>query len=189
MNTTNPELLKQIKLLKDHESWVTFVHIYYQSVVKWIKEFGGNCQENSLEDLTQEVFLVIFQKIDSFERERKGSLRRWIKLIVRNVVIQKYYKEQKNSLPIYETTADIPDARTFEEPPDERMELIEQAIRFVRKDFNEKSWQAFEMVYHKGISPREIAMELQISENTIYIATSRILSRIRSVLHQFVDES
>ena len=189
MNTTNPELLRQIKILKDQESWVTFVHIYYESVVRWIKEISGSSQNNNLEDIAQEVFLVVFQKIENFERERKGSLRRWIKSIVRNVVFQKYYNDQKNNLSAYESTLDIADTRTIEDRPNDRIELIEQAIKYVKKDFTEKSWQAFEMVYHKGLSPRETAAELQITENTVYIATSRILARIRSVLHQFIDET
>ncbi|MFM7315513.1 MAG: RNA polymerase sigma factor [bacterium] len=188
MNTTNPELLRQIKILKDQESWVSFVHIYYESVVRWIREFSGSTQNNSLEDLAQEVFLVIFQKIEHFERERKGSLRRWIKSIVRNVVFQKYHTDQKNSLTAYESAIDIPDTRTVEDRPNDRLDLIEQAIKYVKKDFTAKSWQAFEMVYHKGLTPREAAAELEITENTVYIATSRIPARIRSVLHQFVDE-
>lgn len=188
MNTTSPELLNQLRLLKDQEAWVTFVHIYYQSVSRWIREFGSISQNSEIEDLVQEVFIIIFQKVGHFEREREGSFRKWIKLIVRNVVLQKLQKDLRQNRGGQFVVEDIPEKEAAAELADDRLELIEQAIRYVKKDFSVNSWNAFELLYYQGLSPKEVAARLDITENSVYIATSRILGRIRSVIDQFVDK-
>lgn len=187
MNTTCPELLNRVRILRNQEAWESFVQIYYKTVVRWILLASGNRLENEREDVAQEVFLVIFQRIDTFERERIGSLRGWMKSIVRNVVMKRLDPTRNRNSVYLPDEFDIADHDSIQERDNDRLELIEQAKTLIRKDFKDSSWRAFEMIYAEGKSPREVAERLGLSENAVYIATSRILAKIRSAVDQFID--
>lgn len=187
MNTTCPELLNRVRVLRNQDAWEAFVQIYHKTVVRWIRQSSGNRLENDREDVAQEVFLVIFQRIGSFERERIGSLRGWMKSIVRNIVMKRLDPTRRRDNLALPEEFDIVDHDSIQERDNDRLELIEQAKTLIRKDFKDSSWRAFEMIYVEGRSPREVSGLLGLSENAVYIATSRILAKIRSAVDQFID--
>lgn len=62
------------------------------------------------EDITQEVFIKVWKKIDSFDEE-KSSFKTWLFTIARNTTID-YLRKRR---PILFTTLDTEDALPFEE--------------------------------------------------------------------------
>jgi RNA polymerase sigma-70 factor, ECF subfamily len=54
-----------------------------------------------------------------------------------------------------------------------------------RKEFDEKTFAAFEMYALQDIDPTEAAKRLGLSRNAVYIAKSRILSRLRELIEEF----
>lgn len=187
MNTTCPDLLNKVRILRNQEAWATFVQVYHRTVIRWIRQVSNGRLENELEDVAQEVFLIIFTRIQKFERERIGSLRGWMKAIVRNVVLKRLDPSRKITSLSLTDEFDVVDHDSVEEKATDRLELIEQAKTIIRKDFKEKSWQAFEMIYVEGKNPGDVSETLAISENAVYIATSRILAKLRATVDQFIE--
>lgn len=187
MNTTCPELLSRVRFLQNQEAWETFVQIYHKTVVRWILRASSNQLENELEDVAQEVFIVIFQRIGTFERECIGSLRGWMKAIVRNVVLKRLDNARRHNSYSLPEEFDVVDHESLKERENDRIELVEQAKVLIRKNFKASTWRAFEMIYIEGRSPKEVSDTLGMTENAVYISTSRILSKLRLAIDQFID--
>jgi RNA polymerase sigma-70 factor (ECF subfamily) len=60
--------------------------------------------------------------------------------------------------------------------------LLWRAVELVRAEFEERSWQAFWRVTVDGQPVGDVARDLGVSANAVYVARSRILRRLREVL-------
>ena len=60
--------------------------------------------------------------------------------------------------------------------------MLRRALEQVRARAADSSWQAFWQVTVEGRKPADVARDLGLSVNAVYIANSRILHRLRAVL-------
>src|SRR5262245_31203910 len=58
----------------------TVYSTHFDDVCRWLRAMGG--PENELEDMAQEVFLVVRQRLDTFDG---ANMRGWLYRIARNV--------------------------------------------------------------------------------------------------------
>jgi RNA polymerase sigma-70 factor (ECF subfamily) len=63
--------------------------------------------------------------------------------------------------------------------------VLRRAVEQVRARASASSWQAFWQVAVEGRKPADVAADLGLTTNAVYIATSRILSRLRAALGEF----
>ena len=52
----------------------------------------------------------------------------------------------------------------------------------IQQDFEERSWKAFWRVVIDGQKPKDVAQELHMSANAVYLAKGRVLARLRESL-------
>ena len=69
----------------------------------------------------------------------------------------------------------------WDDPSDRRL-LLRQALRLVSSEFEPRSWQAVWRVVVEDQRPVEVAAELGMTPNAVYVAKSRVLSRLREIL-------
>ena len=69
-------------------------------------------------------------------------------------------------------------------PRRQRLSLVRRHVVFdlIRSEFSETACTAFLRVVVDGAAPKDVADELQISVNSVYLAKSRILRRVRDEL-------
>ena len=60
--------------------------------------------------------------------------------------------------------------------------VLDQAMRLVQEEFPAKHWQAFQACTMGGRAAGEVAQELGLTTNAIYVAKCRILQRLRQKL-------
>lgn len=60
-------------------------------------------------------------------------------------------------------------------------------MRAVEADFAPATWAAFRRQILDGRPPREVAAELGLSVNSVLLAKSRVLKRLRAELRGLVD--
>jgi DNA-directed RNA polymerase specialized sigma24 family protein len=58
----------------------------------------------------------------------------------------------------------------------------------VRDQVHESTWSAFWMTCVEGVSIESAATELQLTTGAIYIARSRVLSRLRQLIQQWESD-
>ena len=64
------------------DAWDRLFRAFEPMVYYWLELHG--LQEADREDVAQEVFLTVSQKLDNFEYTRPGSFRAWVKAITTN---------------------------------------------------------------------------------------------------------
>jgi RNA polymerase sigma-70 factor (ECF subfamily) len=65
--------------------------------------------------------------------------------------------------------------------------LVGRGLELIRQDFAEPTWRAFIGVMLQGKSASVVASELGLSENAVYLARHRVLTRLRQELDGLLD--
>ncbi len=184
--TLSPSLLQGVKA-QDPEAWRLLAELYGPLVFSWCRARG--LQPADADDVLQEVFLTVAARIGDFHRDRESdTFRGWLSVITRNK-IGDWIRRQRHQ----ETVLDGTDARwrLQEEPtravcdwpePGEPGDLYQRAMAIIRTEFADSTWQAFLRVVVEGQAPADVAAELGLSRNAVYLARSHILRRLREVL-------
>jgi RNA polymerase sigma-70 factor (ECF subfamily) len=60
------------------------------------------------------------------------------------------------------------------------------ALEQIREQVHPQTWQAFWKVVVEGKTPEEVGEELAMRPGTVRVAKSRVLSRLRSELGEFL---
>ena len=70
-----------------------------------------------------------------------------------------------------------------------RRRLFRWAADEIRDEFTQTTWRAFWQTAVEGRPPNEVAAELRLSIGSVYVARSRVLSRLRHRIEQVGDET
>lgn len=85
------DIIKRLKA-EDTEAWTMLVNSFSKRVYNLALNFVGN--KDDAADITQEIFLKIYNNIDKFEDERNFSS--WVMKLSKNYCID-YWRKNKNS--------------------------------------------------------------------------------------------
>jgi RNA polymerase sigma-70 factor (ECF subfamily) len=193
-NSTSLGLLERVRA-KDPAAWERFVELYSPLVAYWCRQSG--LQDADMADVRQEVFLAVNRKVAVFRRQSKtGAFRAWLRVITRNKICD--HGRRRVEEPRGQGSSDW-QARLLEAPQpesddcaadashaEERL-LYRRALDILRQDFEERTWQAFWKVVIDEQAPTEVAQSLAISVNTVYLAKSRVLARLREEFAGFIE--
>ena len=184
-------LLVRVKA-KDQEAWRRFVHLYGPLVYRWCKRFG--LQDADAADVGQDVFRVVAESIDGFHHDQKGdSLRGWLCTITRTRALDHLRRNDHAATAIGGSEAqakwlELPDchADSGATGEDENI-LVRKVVDMVLDECQEETRQAFLRVVIAGQRPADVALDLGMTANAVYLAKSHILRRIREELAELVD--
>ena len=180
-------------------AWERLTSVYAPLVYNWCR--GMRLAEQDMPDVFQQVFQSVALHIQAFHKDRPGdSFRHWLRAITRNKVRDHFrrnarqaqaaggtdaqiYFSQLAAPPADPETAEEHDAR---EEEGEVRQLLRGALEQIRGQVHPQTWQAFWMVVVEGKTPEEVAEELGMRPGTVRVAKSRVLSRLRSELGEFL---
>jgi RNA polymerase sigma factor (sigma-70 family) len=116
------------------------------------------------EDLLQEGFIKVFQSINSFRQQ--GSLEGWIRRIMINHALNQHKKNRKS--PFLEDLDDVNELEIVD--PNDEVTMDEPIPPAVLLDLVQSLPEGYRMVFNlyvfEGYSHRDVAITLNISENT-----------------------
>jgi RNA polymerase sigma-70 factor, ECF subfamily len=194
MNTTSLGLLEGLKHAKpDASEWRRLRDIYSPMIHGWLSRLPYLQQE--VDDLTQEVLVVLFRELPSFERRRDGSFRAWLRQITVNRMRAFSRTRRKQPLSmggpetdqllaqLADTTSDL--ARQWDQDHDKH--VIHKLLAVVEGDFEPGTWQAFSRFALEGQSAAQVAEELGMTESAVVQAKFRILKRLREEAGGLLD--
>lgn len=190
MNTTSVSLLEQLRHPLHTEdnrlAWRRFVQLYTPLIYRWARRLGSSQQDAT--DLTQEVFTLMVRKLPEFAYDRQKSFRAWL----RTVTINKWrdIRRRRTETPIDETVlAELESHDTsgvFEET-EYRQYLVKRALELMQAEFQPVTWKACWEYMVVDRPAGEVARELGITVNAVYLAKSRVLSRLRKQLEGLLE--
>ncbi len=187
MPTTSLTLLDRLRRPGNPDAWNRFVRLYAPLFVRWaqLQDFQGA----DAEDLAQIVLVKLIRLLPGYERRDGRTFRGWLFTICRNEGRDFRSRPSTRALPGPDglSTVAVPPPS---EDPDEgeyRRHLVRRALELVRPDFAPATWTAFSRFVLDGCPAPEVARELGVSANAVYLARNRVLTRVREELAGLLD--
>jgi RNA polymerase sigma-70 factor (ECF subfamily) len=186
MSDTSYSLLERLAARPTDRDWQTFTAIYTPILRNWLRT--QLAQDSDIEDIIQETFQVLVQKVAVFRHSgQAGAFRAWLRAILANRL--RTFWRTRSRHPQAGQMAEIEKTLTELEDPNSAMAqqwdrehdrlVIARLLEIVRADFAEATWSAFRLYALEGIEVETVAAQLGISENAVCLAKSRILRRLR----------
>jgi RNA polymerase sigma-70 factor (ECF subfamily) len=194
MAETSVSLLERLRRQPDSPDWQRLVAIYTPLVHGWLRR--QEVPPTDADDLVQEVLAVVVRELPAFEHnQRPGAFRAWLRGITVNRIRGYWRTRQRPDRASGESEA----ARQLDqlEDPDSGLSQIwdqehdrhvmARLLEIVEKEVTPSTWQAFRAVVLEGKAETAVADELGLSVNAVFIAKSRVLSRLRREAQGLID--
>ena len=181
-HSTRASLLQRIKSTQDANAWFQFAELYTPLVHRWVKDLGFHDSESN--DIVQEVFVALLGKLSSFRYDPQKTFRGWLRTVTINKCKDKARKGNRKSEPqfldrIEKAAIDETSLLTEQEYRDY---LSSAALKLMKKHFSQTTWQACWEHVANGKPAPQVAQDLGISTNAVYLARGRVLKRLREEL-------
>lgn len=181
---TRPSLLLRIRDAGDDGAWREFVAIYTPLLYAYFERAG--LQAADAADLAQEVMRIMAMRASEFEYDPAlGTFRGWLLGVARNRLRKFQEQRQRHPLAGGPTTVErlLQPLAAVEDEARWDMEyhrrLFAWAAQAVRPEFEPTTWRAFWATAVEEKSGRETAEMLGLSVGAVYVARSRVLSRLK----------
>lgn len=169
-------LLDQLRDGASDRAWEQFVRRYKPLLFHWARRLGLQFQDAA--DLVQDVFLVLVRKLPNFEYQPGRSFRGWMRAILINRWRDLRLRRATEGLTATLEPVAPPDAGVFEER-EHCLHVLGRALRLMAADFEPATWQAFWETVVCGRASTDVAADVGLSIDAVYMAKSRVLSRLR----------
>lgn len=186
MHTTPASLLEQLRDFGQERAWNRFVELYSPMLFTWAQR-TGLAQEDTA-DLVQDVFAVLVRMLPDFVYDPGKSFRAWLKTILLNRYRECCRRKQAVSHDAA-FMAMLPAADENDQfwEVEYREQLAGRALELIQTEFQPATWRAFWELVVAGRKGAEVAAELGLSVNAVYVARSRVLRRLRQELAGLMD--
>ena len=189
MYTTSATLLERVRLRTDRTAWDRFVKLYTPFLYHCGKRLG--LAEADAADAVQDVFLVLLDKLPTFQLAKDGSFRAWLRTVTVNKCRERFRKRHEaaagGSEPGLSQLAADGDSDEFWNI-EYRQHLVARALEIMQAEFEPTTWQACWQTTVEDRPAADVAAELKITINAVYVARSRVLRRLREELRDLLDE-
>jgi RNA polymerase sigma-70 factor (ECF subfamily) len=176
----------------NQDAWARLASLYRPLVGFWCRR--ARCPAEEVEDVTQEVFAAAAAGLAAFRRDRPGdSFRGWLRGITRNQVLLYFRRNQGRPQPVGGSDAlgqvqNLPDLLV--EPADEEAEVslvYRRAVKQVRGEFEQRTWDIFWRTVIEGIPPAGVAEEMHTTPAAVRQAKSRVLRRLKQEMGEVLE--
>jgi RNA polymerase sigma factor (sigma-70 family) len=193
-SSTRPSLLLRVRDPHDAEAWQTFVDVYGRLVYRHCRRRGLSHED--AENVTQEVFAQVSQSIRRFDYQPDvGCFRGWLGTLTRNETNRFLKKDARiihgsggveGDHGLDSAAARGEDTAWAEEF---NAHLLATALARSRLHFEEQTWRAFELVWLEKRPALEVASELGVPIDRVYVAKSRVLERLQQEVRDLAEDS
>ncbi len=190
---TSVSLLERLVGAPTDDDWRRLLDLYQPLLRAWMARAG--VAPSDADDLAQDVLLVVFREVGGFERRGPGAFRAWLRTILAHRVRdylrgRKYRPTATGDSDFLRRLDELEDpgstlSRLWDREHDEH--VAASLLRRVQGDFALATWQAFCRHVLEGEPAVRVAGELGLSLNSVLLAKSRVLKRLRQELAGLVE--
>jgi RNA polymerase sigma-70 factor (ECF subfamily) len=195
MNPSPPEtrasLILRLKDAADVAAWNEVEAIYGPLVFRLAVRQG--LQAADADDVVQEVFAAVALTVTKWvEQPQRGRFRSWLLAIARNIAINVLTRRPHGSVgrggeEAIDALASLPapgGQLSSQFDLEYQQEVYRWAAEQVRDSVARVTWDAFHLTHMEGVAIADAAKQLGISVGSVYIARSRVMSRLRELARQ-----
>jgi RNA polymerase sigma factor (sigma-70 family) len=188
---TTTQLLEDLKTTHDESAWAEFCSHFQPVVIKFARKLGLSNVE--AEDAAQETMTAFFKAFKEGKYDKdKGRLSNWLFGIAKRVILNLRGRQPLEKLIADKTTGTsfwdmVQDDRTLGRTweLEWRQMVLKRCLEQVRQEFDPKVFGAFRNYAIDQFAIEEVCQRFDMSPNAVYIAKSRILSRLRELKRQY----
>ena len=187
--TTRLSLIARISDPDDSESWAEFVSLYGPFIYAIARNRG--LQDADACDLVQDVMREVSRSVSRFDPDPgMGRFRGWLGVITRRMLARFFEKGRSQVKGAGGTTnlVALSNISTHHEEEiweqEHQRHVFRWAVERVRNDFTETTWRAFWLTAVESVAARRAAEECDMTVGAVYIAKSRVVSRLRQRVAQ-----
>jgi RNA polymerase sigma-70 factor (ECF subfamily) len=187
MTETSATLLERLHDPSDDDAWRRLLALYGPLIRGWLVRHG--LPQQDVEDVAQDVLAVVARKASGFRRDdQQGAFRSWLRAIAVNCLREHWKRQKRAAIPagaagpladMIDQLADPASVLTQNWNQEHDRYVAARLLAAIRDQFAPTTWQAFERVAVRGESADDVARELNITVNAVFIAKSRVLARLR----------
>ena len=192
---TRASLILRLPSADDGEAWREFVSIYEPFVYRFAMR--GGLQDADARELVQNVMLSVARAVGRWKPDRQQArFRTWLFRIARNQLLDVLAKQKRqvNSqggsgfFSLIEQFSSSTSGIEHELRLEHRRELFRWAAGRVKNSVKPATWDAFWMTAVEEYDVEHVADTLGLTPGAVYIARSRVLSRLRDEVQKWEDE-
>jgi len=186
---TSTAILEGLKEPGNSAVWSEFDNRYRPMIVRYARRFGLSDQD--AQDAAQQTLIAFCDSYRQGKYDRdKGRLRIWLFGIARNQILNTRRKRKGREVQIPDASQathffdKIEDEDQLQQAWDEewRQAVLRQCLEAVRKEFDGKTVEAFELFAWKGVPAQKVAEQLGMTANAVFLVKHRVMKRIRELL-------
>jgi RNA polymerase sigma-70 factor (ECF subfamily) len=188
MEPTPISLLERLGGPAAGPAWDRFVLLYTPLLYLWASRLG--ILGPDADDIVQDVFTTLVQALPGFRYDPDRRFRGWLWTVTRNKARE---RARRQAVTVAADPFNGPGEPAATDPAEEADEreyrdyLTRRALELIRADFEPPTWQAFWQTVALGRPAPEVAAELGLSPNAVYLAKGRVLRRLRVELAGLLD--
>ncbi len=192
---TRASLILRLPSVDDAEAWREFVSIYEPFVFRFARR--GGLQDADARELVQNVMLAVARAVGRWKPDSaRGRFRTWLFRIARNQLLDILAKRSRdeatsgaaNHSGIFDQLCSSSGNGHDELHSAQRRELFRWASERVNSCVKPQTWQAFWMTAVEDQEPESVAIQLKMTIGAVYIARSRVISRLRDEVKKWEDD-
>jgi RNA polymerase sigma factor (sigma-70 family) len=186
--STSASLLERLRDGRGDADWRRFYDLYSALLFQWLRTH--RVPESDHDDLVADLLALIVAKIPQFSHSgQTGSFRSWLRrmLVFR---VREYWRNRANRPADLAVGGEIDFrlehlcsddhelSRRWDDDHDRH--IIARLLDTIRPEFPQRTWDAFERTALQNRPPDEVARELSMTVNAVYLCRAKVLRRLRS---------
>jgi RNA polymerase sigma-70 factor (ECF subfamily) len=188
---TRASLLVRLRDGGDAGAWQEFVRLYAPVIYGFARKRG--LQDADAADMMQEVLRSVSNAAHRLEYDpARGTFRGWLFTVTRNKIFN--FLEGRGRRPQgsgdsrvqqrLEEHADGDGKLSAEWDADYQRAMAARAMELVKGEFQGSTWEAFLLTAVEGHPPAQVAGRVGLSVGAVYVAKSRVLTRLRQEIER-----
>jgi RNA polymerase sigma-70 factor (ECF subfamily) len=193
---SDEELLERM-LRREGRAWrefhVRFDRLVYRCIQKVTSRFARSVGSDDVREVYAQFLLSItardMHKLRTFAPERGNKLSSWVGMLATNAAWDHLRTLARAPQPVT-----LGEAEAMPAPETDPFDRLLERERWARvndalQTFSEKDQTFVRLYYMDGLSPEEVAEEMQISVKTVYSKKHKIRSRLEHALSPLASEA
>ena len=192
---TSLSLLARVRQSPVDSGWRELCDLYDPLLRRWLRRYGVAGHE--ADDLVQDVLLVVTREVRRFEHNaRPGAFRGWLRTILVHRLKDYWRRRDRQPSPgggthaaaaLHELEDDASGlSRQWDREHDQY--IVQRLLARIEPRFSADTFEAFRRIVLEREQPPQVAAELGLSLNAVYIAKSRVLRELRREAAGLVED-
>jgi RNA polymerase sigma-70 factor (ECF subfamily) len=176
-------LLQRVRDRADTGAWEEFVEVYQPMIRAFVRRHGVTASD--VPDIVQDIFVRLIPTLARFRFDpSRGRFRTWLWRVASNAVAnwnRKRISRARTEATWHERQSAyaLGGSASAEEVQTHCQNLLNRVLVEIREATLPATWACFEGRILRARPALELAIELGVSRNSVYVNASRVLAQVR----------